>query len=57
MDSHSPNMTLLSHQQGQDPMTWTIIEADDKDLILKGISNSNRDIQLNYLRRDAFPSF
>lgn len=50
---HKPEITLLPHQEGKKPESWKI-EVNEEELIMTGISDSNRTIQRKYLRRNTF---
>lgn len=50
---HRPEITLLPHQEGGTPESWKI-EVNDKELLMSGISDSNRSIKRKYRRRNTF---
>ncbi len=50
---HRPEITLLPHQQGREIEKWRI-EVTKKELVMIGISNSNRKIQRKYIRKKTF---
>jgi len=49
INGHRPEITLLPHQENQNPESWKI-EVNEKELVMTGISDSNRNIQRKYLR-------
>ncbi len=53
INGHRPEITLLPHQEGGQPESWRI-EVNEEDLIMTGISDTNRDIQKRYERRRNF---
>jgi hypothetical protein len=50
---HKPEITLLPHQEDGKPESWRI-EVNKKELLMTGISDSNRTIQRKYVRRNTF---
>ena len=54
MHGHRPEVTLLSHNEGNAPETWKV-EVTDTKLILTGISDSNKDDVRTFLRLHQFP--
>ncbi|CAM1344302.1 hypothetical protein [Tenacibaculum amylolyticum] len=50
---HKPEVTLLSHEKGKQPETWKI-EVNEKELHMKGVSDSNKTIERIYVRRNSF---
>lgn len=50
---HKPELTFLPHSKKEQPATWRI-EATEKNLKLIGISDSNKNQELTYLRRYKF---
>ena len=54
MNGHQPEITFLSHEKGKDPESWRI-EVNDNQLIMKGISDSNREKEMIYNRIEEFP--
>jgi len=50
---HKPEITLLPHQEDGKPESWRI-EVNKKELLMMGISDSNRTIQRKYVRRKTF---
>lgn len=53
INGHKPEITLLPHTEGKNPESWRIdVNADE--LIMTGISDSNRSIQRRYLRKNSF---
>lgn len=55
MDGHRPVMTLLSHQQGQEPKSWNVSFDQQNNLVMKGASDSNRNQTFTYTRIFEFP--
>lgn len=53
INGHKPNITLLPHQEGEKAESWTI-EVNKKDLIMRGISDTNRTIERKYVRSNTF---
>lgn len=51
---HRPEITLLSHIQGREPQSWRV-DVSDKELILTGISDSNKNRVMTYSRIYQFP--
>jgi hypothetical protein len=49
---HRPEITLISHQEGKESEKW-MIEADEKELIMKGVSENNNSILRKYQRRNS----
>ena len=54
MHGHRPEVTLLSHNEQQDPETWKV-EATDNKLILTGMSDTNKDVVRTFIRLHEFP--
>lgn len=50
---HKSQITFLPHNKNENPETWKI-EVNKKELIMKGISDSNKTIYKKYLRRNSF---
>lgn len=50
---HKPEITLLPHQESKKPESWKI-EVNKKELLLMGISDSNRTMQRKYVRKSTF---
>ncbi|MDN3689206.1 hypothetical protein [Cyclobacterium jeungdonense] len=50
---HRPEITLLPHQEGVEAESWEI-EVNEKELLMSGISDSNRNIKRKYVRRNTF---
>ena len=50
---HKPEITLLPHQENGTVESWRV-EVNENELIMTGISESNRDIQRKYVRRNTF---
>ncbi|GET21033.1 hypothetical protein [Prolixibacter denitrificans] len=53
MNAHKPELTFLPHQEGEKPESWRI-EVNKNELVMTGISDSNRGIERKYMRRNAF---
>lgn len=53
INAHKPEVTFLPHSEGEKPESW-FIEVDGHELKMTGISDSNRDIQRIYFRRNTF---
>lgn len=51
---HKPEITLLSHQKDKDAQSWRV-SFKNGQLILKGISDSNRNTMHTYQRMNQFP--
>ncbi len=54
IDAHAPQMTLISENREQGDEQWTVT-VDSQRLILKGNSQSVRDLVLTYTRATEFP--
>lgn len=54
MHGHKAEVTLLPHTAGKSPESWKV-GFEEGQLILTGISDSNRDKQLRFSRRTSFP--
>lgn len=50
---HRPDITLLPHHEDGTEESWRI-EVDEEELLMTGISESNRTIQRKYVRRNTF---
>lgn len=50
---HKPEITLLPHQEDEKAESWRI-EVNNNELIMTGISDSNRTIERKYLRKNTF---
>lgn len=50
---HKPEITLLPHQEDGVAESWRI-EADEKYLLMTGISTSNSGIERKYIRKNSF---
>ncbi|MCB0705909.1 MAG: hypothetical protein KDC34_11390 [Saprospiraceae bacterium] len=50
---HRPEITLLPHQEDKVAESWKI-EVNDKDLLMIGISDTNRTMVRKYVRRNTF---
>jgi hypothetical protein len=50
---HKSEITLLPHQEDGTVESWRI-EVNEKELLMTGISESNRTIQRKYVRRNTF---
>lgn len=55
MNGHRPELTLMSHIPGTDPQSWMVEITDDNELLMTGISDSNRELVRIYSRLDRFP--
>ncbi|MBN7814565.1 hypothetical protein [Algoriphagus pacificus] len=53
INGHRPEITLLPHQGDKGPESWKI-EVSEKELVMTGISDSNRGIQRKYMRLKSF---
>ncbi len=53
INGHRPEITLLPHQESEKPESWKI-KVDDRALIMSGISESNKNIERKYERRNTF---
>lgn len=53
INGHKPEITLLPHQEGENPESWRI-EVNKEELLMTGISGSNQSIQRKYVRRNTF---
>ncbi|WP_296705818.1 hypothetical protein [Algoriphagus sp.] len=53
INGHRPEITLLPHQEDGNPESWRI-EVNNKELVMTGISDSNRAIERTYMRRNTF---
>jgi hypothetical protein len=54
INGHRPEITLLSHTEGQVPESWRI-SFETNTLIMTGISDSNKDKIVRYQRLDYLP--
>lgn len=54
MNGHRPEMTLMSHQEGIQPETWSV-KADASNLVLTGTSDLNQNIEMSFHRLHEFP--
>lgn len=53
---HKPEITFLSHQQGNNPETWQVnVNESSSELTLKGLSESNHNLIKTYRRLTDFP--
>lgn len=50
---HKPEITLLPHQEGGTPESWKI-EVNREELLMSGLSDSNRSVVRKYVRRNTF---
>lgn len=50
---HKPEIILLPHQEDGKPEKWKI-EVNKKELLMVGISDTNRNIERKYVRRNTF---
>ena len=53
INGHKPEITLLPHQDGEQAESWQI-EVNEKELKMTGISDSNRNIERKYIRKNSF---
>ncbi|MFY0689274.1 MAG: hypothetical protein JXQ90_19040 [Cyclobacteriaceae bacterium] len=53
INGHRPEITLLPHQEDGNAESWSV-EVNEKELLMTGISESNRTIQRKYVRRNTF---
>lgn len=54
MHGHRPELTILPHDSGQSPKSWTV-SFENKKLILTGNSDSIKDLELRFNRLTDFP--
>lgn len=54
MNAHRPHLTLMSHERGKEPQSWEVQFLNDI-LVLKGISDSNSDLQLSFRKTNKLP--
>lgn len=54
INGHRPEVTLLSYTKGKEPQSWRV-EVSDAELIMTGISDSNKDLVMTYTRINEFP--
>lgn len=54
MHGHRPEVTMLPHQDGLSAESWKV-EITDGQLVLSGISDTNREKTMKFKRLDAFP--
>lgn len=50
---HKPEITLIPHTEGNNAESWRI-EVNEKELLMVGISDTNRNFQRKYVRRNTF---
>ena len=50
---HRSEITLLPHSEGKIAESWEI-EVNEKELLMVGISDTNRNIERKYVRRNTF---
>jgi len=55
MNGHRPEMTLISHSNGNEPQSWQVSINEKYNMILSGYSESNRGQTLTYIRLNQFP--
>lgn len=53
INAHKPEVTFLPHQEGKMPETWRI-SVNKTELVLTGLSDSNKGKQLHYSRLHEF---
>ncbi len=51
---HKPEITLLSHQEGKDAESWKV-SFKNENLIMEGISYSNKNLKFTFIRLNKFP--
>jgi len=55
IDGHRPHVTFISHDHEKGIESWRI-EVWDSELLMTGISDSNKDLMMMFNRLDAFPN-
>ena len=55
MHGHKPELTMLPHSSGKQAESWRI-ETSETSLKLIGISDSNKDQEQHFTRRNQFPN-
>jgi len=53
INGHKPEITLLPHQADENVESWRV-EVNKKELIMTGISDSNKMIERKYIRKNTF---
>lgn len=56
MNGHRPEVTLLSHNTGKQPETWRVSFSEKEELVMEGISDTNRGQIRSYVRQTQFPN-
>jgi hypothetical protein len=51
---HRPEVTFLSHRENEKPKGWTV-EVSDTQLSMTGVSETNKDLELQFQRIHEFP--
>lgn len=51
---HKPEVTLLSHDKNKQAETWHV-EVAEKELKMTGISDSNKGVEMTFIRLNEFP--
>ncbi|NGP75278.1 hypothetical protein G3570_01425 [Balneolaceae bacterium YR4-1] len=54
INGHRPEITLLSHTRGKEPQSWRVVVSEN-ELVLSGISDSNKNMVMTFNRIDQFP--
>lgn len=54
MDAHQPHITLISHQDEKKREAWNV-DVSDSTLVLTGLSDSNKNLEMHLVRIQAFP--
>jgi hypothetical protein len=55
MNAHKPEMTYISREGEQNPVSWKVSFMNNKKMTLTGISDSNKGLTLIYNRLNSFP--
>lgn len=55
MNAHRPEVTLMSHNAGQNPQSWKVEFINDKKMTMSGVSDSNKGQLFIYNRLTSFP--
>lgn len=55
MHGHRPDITLMSHSGEKEPESWRVAFSESGELVLTGISDSNRNKVFTYSRLAVFP--
>lgn len=54
INAHRPEVTIMPHREGATPVTWQISVNEDS-LVMNGVSDSNKNQELKFVRRDEYP--